>query len=90
VAIIELTRLSNNSWIATEIAGSRNGELGAETLARIQQKLEEHAIPSFAPALPSKSVRAVARLINSWELMHDEALSDPPLDVEEPLEEHAA
>ena len=80
--VLELTRLTNG-WVATEIDAAGRGELTSQTLAAIQRKLAEHGIPTFASALPSRSVRLVARLVNTWELTAQEMLCDPPAEEEE-------
>jgi hypothetical protein len=87
--IVELTRLTNG-WVATEIDAAGRGDLTSQTLGAIQSKLAQHRIPSFAPAVPAQSVRALARLLGSWELMHEQPLLEPPDDDEQIAEELAA
>jgi hypothetical protein len=89
-AIVELTRLSNDTWVVTDISGRRNGKLPAHALAVITSKLERYSIPSIASAMPSGTVRLIARLLNVFDLMTGNTLGDDPEEGDPVIEELAA
>jgi hypothetical protein len=76
--------------VVTDISGRRNGKLPAHVLAVITSKLERYSIPSIASAMPSGTVRLIARLLNVFELMTENPLANDPEDADELIEELAA
>jgi hypothetical protein len=70
-AVVELFRLSDGRWVATEMLGAQNTAVNIETARAIRAKLEQHGVLWVEWPFPANATRDVALLVDAYDLLLD-------------------
>lgn len=68
---VELSRLSDGRWLATEVRGHRNRTLDRETATAIWKKLQQHGVLTYSWPFPAPATRAAATILHAFDLTTD-------------------
>lgn len=88
-AAVELTRLSDGRWMVTEVRCTHNISPDPKTAAAICRKLHAYGVVTIDWPFPTSTTRAIASLLDAWDLTSDwsgiEGIPDAEDDTEQSL-----